>query len=843
MQHPETAPESKGSVVTIIAAIAVVITSFTVAGLVSYSLQARLSADRSWVIHTYEVLSAISSLKASVVEVSVMEDEDLTAQRLYKVKLKVREQLDQTGQLTRDNPQQVKNIGVLRPLIEHLLGIMDAHGSAVERQSALTAVESQLDVAARVERQLLITRTEKLEQSRTACVTSIIALFVIGAISLALALLVVVRLLSELAKAESESRQKAIDSETARVKLDAVLSSLSEGVYQLDEKGLLRYMNPAGEDILGYKTSEIIQKNMHDLVHYKLPDGTPRPRETCDLLKVMTEGVRFETREDYFVRKDQTCIPVQISSSPLIAQGKIIGAVVSFKDISERQAIEKRMSEFYSTVSHELRTPLTSIRAALGLMEGGAAGPLSERALKLVKVGSQESQRLVRLINDILDMKKLESGKFELHLQNVPVRELIMDTLTNLESSSAERKVRLSMSSDSGAATAYCDRDRIVQVLTNLVGNAVKFSPENSAVLVSSAQQDGEVEFCVRDSGPGITGEQAAKLFQMFHQIDSSDTRSKGGTGLGLAISKAIVEQHGGRIGVRSVVGEGATFWFTLPIASRLEPVSPSNEFIESNQEQHSAVSMARILLVEDDKTLSEIMSDTFVKDGYLVDQAHTLAAACEGLSKAPDVIVLDMMLPDGNGLDLIERVSSGVACSSAPMIVLTGGGGEIKRSAYPVIVDWLKKPFDSERMKRALSLALQRKTSGRPTVLIVDDDLTTREFIKHQLNGTEVNLVEAVDGAEAIHYARIHSPDLIILDIALPPPNGFEVIDILRREKASTTPLIIYSSRDLTKEDQRRLTLGITSYLEKSQTTDAEFMETVRTLLTASRPPGIKHD
>ena len=405
-------------------------------------------------------------------------------------------------------------------------------------------------------------------QTGAAAIMALAALAMVGVISLLVASLFVRRLLTQLANAEAESHQRAIEAETATVRINAVLSSLSEGVYQLDIDGLLNYINPAGEGILGYRSSEIMRKNMHDLIHYKLPDGTLRPSESCALLSVLQDGVRYETREEYFVHKNGTFIPVQCSSSPLIAQGKVIGAVVSFKDVSERHAVERRISEFYSTVSHELRTPLTSIRAAFGLMEGGAAGMLSERATKLVKLGNQESQRLMRLINDILDMKKLEYGKLELHQTDVPIDSLISETLASMQVCAADENILLKCESQLTGLSVFCDRDRIVQVLTNLVDNAIKFSPPASTVTmaVSATDHPDEVEFVVSDRGPGIAAEQCSQLFHMFHQLDSSDSRAKGGTGLGLAISKAIVEQHGGRIGVRSTAGEGSTFWFTLPL-------------------------------------------------------------------------------------------------------------------------------------------------------------------------------------------------------------------------------------------------------------------------------------
>ena len=235
------------------------------------------------------------------------------------------------------------------------------------------------------------------------------------------------------------------------------------------------------------------------------------------------------------------------------------------RDVSERKLVDRMKNEFISVVSHELRTPLTSIRGSLGLLKAGVAGPLGSQVGELIGIAHSNSERLVRLINDILDIEKIEAGKLELSLSDLDPARLVQTTLDGLGGLAEQSMVRL-RSEVTTTDHVRGDEDRLVQVLTNLVSNAIKFSPPDGDVAVRAERTAaGWLRFEVRDRGPGIAAEHLGKLFGKFQQLDSSDSRRKGGTGLGLAISKAIVEKHGGRVGVTTEVGQGSTFWVELP--------------------------------------------------------------------------------------------------------------------------------------------------------------------------------------------------------------------------------------------------------------------------------------
>jgi signal transduction histidine kinase len=241
-------------------------------------------------------------------------------------------------------------------------------------------------------------------------------------------------------------------------------------------------------------------------------------------------------------------------------------ALCIVRDVSERREIDRLKNEFVSTVSHELRTPLTAIRGALGLLEGGALGSLPPEALEMVVIGRVSCDRLVRLVNDLLDVEKLKAGRLDLVHREVAPRTLLRTAFEGMSPLAAERGISLEEQLDDALPAVVVDPDRVVQVLTNLLSNAIKFSPAGGRVAAGIEQFDGnQLRFSVSDQGPGIDESQLGLLFRRFQQLDAADAREKGGTGLGLAISKALVELQGGQIGVESEPGRGSRFWFTLP--------------------------------------------------------------------------------------------------------------------------------------------------------------------------------------------------------------------------------------------------------------------------------------
>lgn len=369
--------------------------------------------------------------------------------------------------------------------------------------------------------------------------------------------------------------------------LERAISSARNGIVITDPNHLdnpITYVNPCFLEMTGYTRNEVIGHNCRFL------QGDDRDQEGLHQLRAAIKNGEAVTVVLRNYRKDHTLFWNELTISPVHDES---GALINFigiqNDITHRKEAEKAISEFYSKISHELRTPLSSIRTALSLLEEGSGGPLTNDSIKLVEIAERNASRLLRLVNDILDFRKIEAGKMQLRLEETAPLELIEQVIGELEATAAEREITFEVNVNCDDKMQI-DRDRLAQVLSNLTANAIKFSPRNGKVKIQTVKnRDGFVCFRVIDRGPGIAKEDFGKLFQKFQQIDSSDKRVPGGTGLGLSISKSLVEIHGGEIGVDSKVGRGSTFWFEIPIDNRVLLQTP-----ESSSEEGDGLSDLR---------------------------------------------------------------------------------------------------------------------------------------------------------------------------------------------------------------------------------------------------------
>jgi PAS domain S-box-containing protein len=606
-----------------------------------------------------------------------------------------------------------------------------------------------------------------------------------------------------LQKREEQFRQQA---ELLNLTQDSVM------VRDLNQKIL--FWNHGAEVFYGFTAEQAIGQQADDLLNTKFP---------CPL-EAITDCLSANSHwSGELTRKTSAGKSVVVTSRWSLnrdAAGEPSGVLEINSDVSAAKEAEKRVSEFYSTVSHELRTPLTSIKGALRLMEGGVAGELPARAKELVRMGSVEAERLIRLINDILDIRKIEADMLELTIVDADVASLVSVSIGLLAHLAATQHVKLTSNVDI-KRTISVDKDRVAQALTNLVSNAIKFSPRDTEVSVSVTDTKDAVRFSVRDHGQGIAAEHLPKLFQMFQQVDSSDARAKGGTGLGLAITKSLVERHGGTIGVDSEVGVGSTFWFELPAKSNAITIPEPNQVTASS---------ARVLIVEDNDFAAQIVKMELKDERYTFDHVSTLAGAKEALTNnRPEAVILDLGLEDGDGIELLSFMHENDIL--LPVIVVTGRA-VIEESGYPLMIDWITKPYDETRLAKAVQSALNIRTPGAARVLIAEDDPLTRAIIKQHIAPFNVECFEAMNGPEAIELAKKVQPDLIILDVGLPSIDGFSVVDALKSSNERQTPLLVFTAKDLSSEDRSRLKLGITVHLTKTVTSDSEFISTVRTLL-----------
>ena len=350
---------------------------------------------------------------------------------------------------------------------------------------------------------------------------------------------------------------------------DSVLESVGDGIFGLDLEGRVTVINPVAAQMLGYRPQELLGRVMHGVIQHSRADASPYPADESPIQHARSGIDTVRVSSEVFWRKDGTYFPVDYVARPQIENGDgqgghSVGVVVAFTDTTERRALDRMKDEFISTVSHELRTPLTSLRAALGLLAGGTLETRPERRQQMLEIATGNTDRLIRLINDILDIERIASGSEEMH-GSVCFAQDLFERVTNLQAAAA-LKSRLRFAIDGGEVQIWADPDRILQALANLVSNAIKFSPPDGAITLQARYIDQhEAEFCISDEGRGIPESKLESVFERFHQVDASDSREMGGTGLGLAICRTIIQQQGGRIWASSPPGQGAHFHFTLP--------------------------------------------------------------------------------------------------------------------------------------------------------------------------------------------------------------------------------------------------------------------------------------
>jgi PAS domain S-box-containing protein len=360
----------------------------------------------------------------------------------------------------------------------------------------------------------------------------------------------------------TERKAAERDLDRARRRTEHVLEAAGEGILGIDRDGCVLFVNRAGAETLGRDPAAMATRPIDEVVPRELPEGGLVTYESSVIAQTMRDGVqrRFERR---LHRADGTTFPAELVVSAAPSPESDIGVVLVFRDISQRYEIDRIKDEFVSVVGHELRTPLTSIRGSLGLLAGGALEGRPAQAERMLDIALANAERLERLVNDILDLERIESGRLDFERRPQRAGDLFDQTLQVVGTVADERGISFRV--EAGDEAVLGDHDRLVQALTNLAGNAVKFSPDGAEVVLRACVREEQVRLEVSDRGRGIPPEHLERIFERFEQVDASDAREKGGTGLGLAIARSIAEQHGGRIWAESEPGEGSTFVIALP--------------------------------------------------------------------------------------------------------------------------------------------------------------------------------------------------------------------------------------------------------------------------------------
>jgi PAS domain S-box-containing protein len=605
---------------------------------------------------------------------------------------------------------------------------------------------------------------------------------------------------------------------------EILLDSVADGIFGLDRRGMVSFANPAAARLLGATAGNLTGKAVHELLHGRSEKG-PRCQEDCPLERA-TGHQMPAAGEDTIYRSDGSSFPAEYALTPILEQGRFSGSVLSFRDISQRFALDRLKDEFISTVSHELRTPLTSIRGALGLLSSGILGEVNDKAANLLRIALTNSDRLVRLINDILDLERIQSGREPLAFRPVRLGDIVRQAIEGMQPVAEAAGVQLIH--DATQVEIAADADRLLQVLTNLLSNAVKFSPPNSTISVMLRPGVSGVTMSVIDQGRGIPADKLEAIFGRFQQVDASDSRQKGGSGLGLAICRTIVLQHSGRIWAERNPVRGSTFRVFLPY----QPVITAAVANKPDHEQGHGT----VLLADANVTERPGIAAQLSRHGYRVVETGTVEQTLAAAHAGVQAILLDTTLDGMNGWEILPLLRRVAPEARTPVVLMSVANRQSPPDLPADAEGVLTKPVGEDALLGELARVLSVH-GEKARILVVEDDVDLAQVIGALFtrDGIEVELAHTRQAALDACFA--FQPNLMVLDIGLPDGDGFNVVDWLRQhETLAGMPLVVYSGRQLTPAERRQLTLGPTHFLNKARVQPQQLEALILTMLRSSR-------
>ena len=633
-----------------------------------------------------------------------------------------------------------------------------------------------------------------------------------------------------------EERLQAVHS------LDSIIENIPGMIFVKDATTLkFVRVNRACEEVVGYSRSEMIGKTAHDIF----------PEEDANFLtakdkEVLESGELLDIPEETIHTKFRGIRILHARKIPLFdANGRAQFLLGISEDITElkeaRDALVRAKEEaersnrfkdqFLSTMSHELRTPLNAVVGFSDLLTEEQYGPLNDRQKRYVNHIRTGGKHLLRLINDILDLSKIEAGRLQLAIESVPVNVSFAEALDTLRPLADKKSQTLSKNAPR-ELSVRADATRFKQILINLLGNAVKFTPDGGKIEVAARQIGDTVRIEVRDSGPGIPDHEQKRIFEAFYRLGQSD-KGPEGTGLGLAITRRLVELHGGDLGIESQPGAGSCFYFNLPAVAALQ-TQVSRSILDFGERR-------KILVVEDDPAAALILQSHLTSAGYEVELCDRPERAVEMAAEIrPDAVTLDIIMKPLNGWELLPVLKTDPRTATIPIIVVTiidqpGTGALLGADEYIV------KPVEKTALLTAIQRCLGRREPSEPiqNILVVEDDAPAREFIAELLSSQGYSVCTAADGAEALTRVATVPPELVILDLILPRVSGFELLAAWRNSShTADIPVFVLTSKDLTREETDYLRKNTGALFSKQEPWQESLL---RQLQRVSSPPSVR--
>jgi PAS domain S-box-containing protein len=645
------------------------------------------------------------------------------------------------------------------------------------------------------------------------------------------------QMVREVASREARLHQAQEDMRRSEQYFRSLIENTSDGILILDRQGVIRYASPAIQRVLGLAPAAALGRAVLDAVADEDAEAVRSAMARTVATWGAVERIHFRGR-----RADGGLRFFEATANNLLDDPAVAGVVVNIRDVTEereaqRLAQEKEAaeganrakSEFLANMSHELRTPLNAIIGYSEMLQELAEDEGYEGIQGDLRKIHTAGKHLLDLINDVLDISKIEAGKMELFLEDFELAHLIEDVLAVISPLAQKNRNRLVSDVSANLGVMRADLTKVRQSIFNLLSNACKFTKEGEVRLRVETEGEDWIRFTVADTGIGMTAAQMKKLFGAFQQADASTTRQFGGTGLGLAISRHFCRMMGGDITVESEPGRGSVFTILLPrqVVERKPQEAPAPEPSRPAPSAELPADAGLVLTIDDDPMVADLLRWTLHREGFRVEHA---ASGVEGVEMArrlrPDAITLDVMMPGMDGWDVISRLKADPDLAAIPVVMLTIV--DDKKTAYALGAnDYLTKPVDRER----LAAVLQQYAHGRSSrfALVVDDQADNRDLLTRALRGHGWEVAEAANGREALAQLRQRVPDVVLLDLMMPEMDGFEFVETVRREEAwKAVPIVVVTAKHVNPEDRVRLSGQVRNILRKGAYSTEQLLESV---------------
>jgi len=619
--------------------------------------------------------------------------------------------------------------------------------------------------------------------------------------------------------------------------LDSMIENIPNMIFVKDAKEL-RFVriNHAGEELLGFSRDELMGKNDFDFfpadqaeLFVAADRATLRNRRLVDIpeetIQTRNKGARTLHTQKIPILDAAGEPSFLLGISEDITEARIVQEAL-LQAQAEAERANKAKSQFLASMSHELRTPLNAILGFSELLSDDTSDKFDKgtRRRFLDQIHTS-GQHLLQLINDILDLSKVEAGQMELHLQSVELGELVQEVRASIEPLARSKAIVLNTES-SRELSLIADSAKVKQMLLNLVSNAIKFTPSGGRIDIRVRRLESWVEIAVSDSGIGIAKEDLGRLFAEFQQLDAGPGRQQEGTGLGLALTKRFAELHGGQVIVESELGKGSTFTLRLPLQTPAPRVSRVPASVAPLHVASIDLDRPLVLVVDDNPQAAEILSRHLEAGGFRTEVART---GSEALSMAgelkPVAITLDILLPEVDGWEVMSRLKADPATRDIPVVVVSVVDKPLLGRALGAF-DYFVKPVDGKALLSRLSrYTFTTKVKSEPVqVLVVDDEKANLDMLEALLKPAGFGVLKAGSGQEGIDMARSEMPSLILLDLMMPGLSGFDVVEALRGEEATRSiPIMVLTAKTLTEDDKRALNGQVAAIFQRNSMAGAE--------------------